>query len=784
MRDKQNTGQRGGGDVPPLTVCYSLADQSFERTKSLGILNLSVQLAEELARSDEFERFTLFSNRSHARRMQVPARVAVQNFDHAGDSGPGRLAWDQWQCYSAAQRSGNRWLFLPKGFASFVRKPPVKLALYVHDAMQDFYARRYPHVAPRFERWYFARSLAASLRHADIIFTNSDFTRGEVRRLARELELPEPHTVVTGIGFDATPTLPGTAKAECVVVLVGRWMHKRSDLALAWLRTWLERSRFQGEVHLVGSLPEPVTMPAGRQWRHHVRLAHEEYHRLLCQARAVVYFSEYEGFGMPPVEATIAGACPVFSDLPATREVMQDTGLRFSNSNFESFNRALNAALSTSPDTIAAWRDGLLRRHMWRDVVQRVITGLRESDGVRTARPLVSEAKPGAPVSLQTIHIGGTKRWVARRLDAGAAACRVWGARRPRLKAPQRSVLILEPFGLGDVISHEPMVRLLQREGYDVTFCARPEWQSLFPGVKWVNSEVAWGRHSKSEKYIFSAYVSSSFRRFLGELRSAGKGAVGIDTRGDIRSVLLLYAAGCREVITLSCYLGSDLRVGAAAASLVEFSPLLRRWESNLHCAQPLGLDIEGLPGPSFPHLASSAAPRAGRTIGLIPIAPWEGKWWEPAKWRQLSSSLRERGWNVRGFCGPGQKAMTTRELADDTPITECGSVLEWAQALRDLSAVVVLDSGPMHLADALGVPVIALFGQGLLPLWAPSGPFSRVVTHQNHPDFRACSPTEENTENARQWMRRIEVGEVLAALEGIEARTRGGRVQPVIAGP
>jgi ADP-heptose:LPS heptosyltransferase/glycosyltransferase involved in cell wall biosynthesis len=768
-----------------LTLSYSLADQSFERSKSLGILNLSVQLAEALARSEQFERLTLLSNSSHASRMKLPAPVDVRNFDHAADSGWGRLAWDQWQCYSAAEHSRNEWLFLPKGFSSCVRKPPVKLAVYVHDAMHDFYARRFPHALPLTERWYFARSFAATLRFADIIFTNTEFTRTEVQRLAERSGLPEPRTVVAGIGFDARQAALSGHKADRIVALVGRWPHKRSDLAMAWLREWQKRTDFRGEIHLVGALPPTSAMPRHERWHHHLRPDDRDYHELLGSARAVVYFSEHEGFGMPPVEATLAGACPVFSDLPPTREVMRDVGQRFSNDSFESFSRAISSALSVSGEAVAQWRDELLRRHAWTDVVERIITGLRESEAT-VAKPVFARASAaesrGRALVPQVIHISGGKHWMARGLATASTGYRAWRKIARRSRPSSRSVLILEPFGLGDVISHEPMIRVLQANGYDVTVCARREWRALFPTVRWVNADVAWGRHAKSEKYMFAAYVSPAFRQFLREIRAAGRGAVGIDTRGDIRSVLLLYGAGCRKVITLSCYLGTDLAVSRASAEVVDFSSRNRRWESNLRCLRPLGLHINERQGPFFPHLRSARV-EPDRCIGLVPIAPWEGKWWQPEKWQELAASLRARGWQVRGLCGPGQSEIAREQLGPGVPMVECGSVLDWSEQLQNLAAVVALDSGPMHLTDALGVPVIALFGQGLLPLWAPSGPASAVVTHQAEPDFRVCAPTEENTENARQWMRRIEVSEVLDALE-CALDQRGIAPSEIIAAP
>jgi ADP-heptose:LPS heptosyltransferase len=102
------------------------------------------------------------------------------------------------------------------------------------------------------------------------------------------------------------------------------------------------------------------------------------------------------------------------------------------------------------------------------------------------------------------------------------------------------------------------------------------------------------------------------------------------------------------------------------------------------------------------------------------------------------------------------------------TPFTECTSIESWFKELSGVSIMLTLDTGPMHLADALQIPVIALFGSGLLPLWAPSGEYSRVVTHQNDPDFAFYPATDANIEYAQRLMRRITVVEVLNAVDDL----------------
>ena len=371
---------------------------------------------------------------------------------------------------------------------------------------------------------------------------------------------------------------------------------------------------------------------------------------------------------------------------------------------------------------------------------------------------------------IQLIHLGLKKRLMATVLGAVAGLLRL---RTALFRAPvrERSVVLLEPFGLGDVISHEPLVRLLRTHHYDVTFCGAAPWRVILPGINWVDSEIAWGRHAAAEKYSLRAYTGPKFRGFLRALRNAAQGAVGIDTRGDIRSVILLHLAGCQQVISLSRYLGTDLKMPRLAATTVEVPPELRRWESNLRCAGPLGLEARDSEGPRLLHFTRARAHSAPARIALVPVAPWRGKWWPAENWRALAAVLVRRGAECVVLCGPGQRAAAEQILAAEVKVIESSSVAEWAASLQEVSFIITLDSGPMHLNDALGLPVVVLFGQGSLPLWAPTHPDSVIVTHQGDPDFRILAPIEANTESGEEFMRRITVEEVLRGADSLLAK-------------
>lgn len=359
-----------------LGLSYSMADQHFERGKSVGIYNVSRGLAARLARQPDIRNFTVFLNDSLVGKLDLPPQTQIRVCNGAARGRIGRILWDQLGVYREARRSKNEWLLLAKGFASFVAPCPVQLTAIVYDTMLDYYERAYPAFVSRPERWYFRRSLEATFREARVIFTISDFAARELTRVAKDYHVRCPPIVTMGIGFSGAP-VDDTRKEDRILLLVSPTPHKRTDIAIAYVERWKRESGFRGAIDCVGRLPGGCALPQDASWRLHGRLPEPDYQRLLRTARVVVFFSEYEGFGMPPVEAVLARACPVYSDIPVTREVMNGIGCPFSNHEFGSFQNAMNDALSVPDGQIREWGGQLLHRHDWPAVEARVVEGLR-----------------------------------------------------------------------------------------------------------------------------------------------------------------------------------------------------------------------------------------------------------------------------------------------------------------------------------------------------------------------------------------------------------------------
>jgi ADP-heptose:LPS heptosyltransferase len=365
--------------------------------------------------------------------------------------------------------------------------------------------------------------------------------------------------------------------------------------------------------------------------------------------------------------------------------------------------------------------------------------------------------------SAKPLRLAAGKRGLNLLLGAATLALRLAFRRRPQ---EPRTVVVLEPFGMGDVIALEPLVSALAAAGLRVVLAGRPAWAALappHPGVSWLDIDLPWAAYSASAKYLDKNF-HSRLAPALDRLRAVARGAIGLDPRGDMRSVSLLWRAGCARVLSPTHYIHSTARNLPWACEQWSPRPGFHKFRSNLEALRFLGLPLPAPRAPALPHLHPGGSPE-DRLVSLVPAAPWAGKHWSPDRWSALAQRLLAQGWALQVLCGPGQAASARTLVAAPLPIAECTDIPAWARRLARSTAVVTVDSGPMHLAAALGVPVVALFGGGLLPCWGPVGTRTAIVTAQFDDGFGPCHQTEFNLAFERRMMEAITVEETLDAL-------------------
>jgi heptosyltransferase-1 len=212
--------------------------------------------------------------------------------------------------------------------------------------------------------------------------------------------------------------------------------------------------------------------------------------------------------------------------------------------------------------------------------------------------------------------------------------------------------------------------------------------------------------------------TAAAWLRTRRELQAA-RYDVALDFQGLIKSATLARLSGASRVLGFE---RSALREPAAAAfytSRVRLGDEHHVIDKNLALAAAVGASIGA---PEFPirHARSAVADwleqqQLGKFAVLNPGAAWPNKRWPPARFAELAGWLHaSHGMKSVVVWGPGEQA-----LADDIVSGAGGGavaapetrILDLLELLRSASLMVSGDTGPTHIAGAVGTPIVALFG-------------------------------------------------------------------------
>jgi ADP-heptose:LPS heptosyltransferase len=125
--------------------------------------------------------------------------------------------------------------------------------------------------------------------------------------------------------------------------------------------------------------------------------------------------------------------------------------------------------------------------------------------------------------------------------------------------------------------------------------------------------------------------------------------------------------------------------------------------------------------------------PAGARLVALNPGGGWMSKKWRPAQFAALGRMVSAAdGTRLLVVWGPGEEAEAAEvvEAIGGAAILAPRTTLkQLASLLKRSSVLVTNDSGPMHIAASLGVPVVAVFGPTVPKLQGPVFTESEVVT-------------------------------------------------------
>ncbi len=305
-----------------------------------------------------------------------------------------------------------------------------------------------------------------------------------------------------------------------------------------------------------------------------------------------------------------------------------------------------------------------------------------------------------------------------------------WGARGDAGRA--RRVLVMQTSFLGDSLLTLPLLRRLKESlpGASLSVLTLPKNAEVFRGNDWVDDVI------EDDKRGEHGGILGTWR--MARALAARKFDLAVIPHRSFRSALVAWLAGIPRRVGFSASAGSFLLTDA-----VPFAWLTHDLERNLALARPLGGVSKASSGearylaPSSPspeleaRLSAAGIVPGERLAGIHPGAAWATKRWLPERYAELCRRLKADGFTPVLIGGPGDAALG-REIAAASGAADMIGKTELADLkalMGRLSLFVTNDSGPMHLAAASGVPVVAIFGATTRELgFFPYGAGHRVV--------------------------------------------------------
>ena len=276
-------------------------------------------------------------------------------------------------------------------------------------------------------------------------------------------------------------------------------------------------------------------------------------------------------------------------------------------------------------------------------------------------------------------------------------------------------LLAIRLSAFGDVIHTVPAVVALRDLGHDVVWVVERPYRDLVAVVARVDTI------SVSMKEWGHAFVSKRGEMFAARAAMRGFDAA-IDFQGLIKSASLAWVSRAK----LRYGFGrSAIREGPAGVFLnrrIDVDRAAHVVEQNLELARAVDPHAQ-MPDVDFSHYADDPSGKLRELTNRIVLLPGAGR--PDKQWRKFGELARAIGAEALVAWGPGERELAESVGADVAPQT---SLRELAWLLKHAKLVIGGDTGPLHLAAALGTRVVGIYGPTNPLRNGPYGQLANVV--------------------------------------------------------
>jgi len=350
-----------------------------------------------------------------------------------------------------------------------------------------------------------------------------------------------------------------------------------------------------------------------------------------------------------------------------------------------------------------------------------------------------------------------------------------------------KNILIVKLSSIGDVVHSLPFLEVVKEKFPH----ARIDWLVEEESVQILDGHAAVDRvivsrrkawQKKFEKVTEWLPVLREATQFLKELREYEYDLV-VDLQGLFKSGILVgLSRGKRKIGMVGAREGGGFFLNEPAVSVDYEQHAVDRY---MEVARYLGCPDSSWKGAipvlepdtkKIKALLNSSGLEKTPLVAVNPMARWKTKLWEPESFAVLADRLCDELSCRIIFTGSGQDREVIKDISGmmkEKPVNLAGrtSLKELACLYAACNVLVTTDTGPMHIAAAMGCRVVALFG--------PTDPRRTGPYGDNHEVIRAeveCSPCFKKKCDHISCMKQITVERCFEAVRKILLQTKSLR--------
>ncbi len=291
-----------------------------------------------------------------------------------------------------------------------------------------------------------------------------------------------------------------------------------------------------------------------------------------------------------------------------------------------------------------------------------------------------------------------------------------------------KKLLIVRLSSLGDILLTTPLIRTIKKKYPDIEtdFVLRKEYYDLLKLNPYIN-KIHLFDHEESETDKFESAIQRN------------KYDLVIDLQNNIRSKNLLKNCSAEIVSLKKNNIKKFLLIHFKINKLKNAPPIPEKYARTI---KDFELDNEGLDlftdKNSFYFDADTT-----KLIGLCPGAKHFTKMWSKDYFIELGNLLEQNGYQVVLFGGKNDKQLCTEiksELSNTIDLSNNDDILQTAADMKMCKTIFCNDSGLMHTAIAVKVPVIAFFGSTVREFGFTPYKSKSVVLENDKLSCRPCS--------------------------------------------